>query len=72
MSFAFTESMMCGRLSISNVLFLIVISYAILDLKNAAPVEDEVVDLPGLPFPPPFRHYSGYLNATDGRKFHYW
>jgi len=33
---------------------------------------DEVTSLPGLPRPPSFKHYSGYLNATNGRFLHYW
>lgn len=37
-----------------------------------APIEDEVIDLPGLPYPPIFRHYSGYLEGNEGRHLHYW
>lgn len=33
---------------------------------------DEVDSLPGLKFPLNYRHYSGYLNATDGKFLHYW
>nr|XP_054920719.1 lysosomal protective protein-like isoform X2 [Dermacentor andersoni] len=32
----------------------------------------EVVNLPGLREPINFRHYSGFLNATEGRLLHYW
>ena len=33
---------------------------------------DEVKSLPGLSFKPKFRHFSGYLNSTNGRHLHYW
>jgi cathepsin A (carboxypeptidase C) len=33
---------------------------------------DEVKYLPGLDFKINYRHYSGYLNSTDGRFLHYW
>ncbi|XP_072141587.1 lysosomal protective protein-like isoform X3 [Dermacentor andersoni] len=32
----------------------------------------EVVNLPGLREPINFRHYSGFLNAAEGRLLHYW
>ncbi|CAG2122494.1 unnamed protein product, partial [Medioppia subpectinata] len=35
-------------------------------------VADEVRQLSGLTFPINYRHYSGYLNATDDRHLHYW
>ncbi|XP_051932060.1 lysosomal protective protein isoform X1 [Hippocampus zosterae] len=38
----------------------------------AAPADDEVVNLPGLPKQPSFRHFSGYLNVADGKHLHYW
>ena len=38
----------------------------------AAPEEDLITDLPGLPGPPPFKQYSGYLNGVDGKQLHYW
>lgn len=34
--------------------------------------DDLVTDLPGLSFDVSFKHYSGYLNATHGRRLHYW
>lgn len=49
-------------------LCLLAISYSCI----AAPIEDEIVDLPGLPYPPPFKQYSGYLDANSGRHLHYW
>jgi cathepsin A (carboxypeptidase C) len=33
---------------------------------------DFVTSLPGLTDKPEFKHYSGYLDATEGRKLHYW
>jgi cathepsin A (carboxypeptidase C) len=33
---------------------------------------DEIHSLPGLAVKSKFRQYSGYLNATNGRYFHYW
>jgi cathepsin A (carboxypeptidase C) len=33
---------------------------------------DEVKYLPGLDFKINYRHYSGYLNSTNGRFLHYW
>lgn len=36
------------------------------------PSELEVTDLPGLREPVNFRHYSGFLNAAEGRLLHYW
>lgn len=38
----------------------------------AVPADDEVVNLPGLPKQPSFRHFSGYLNVADGKHLHYW
>ncbi|GAB6023870.1 hypothetical protein CHUAL_008608 [Chamberlinius hualienensis] len=40
--------------------------------RLAAPAEDEVIDLPGLPSPPTFKQYAGYLDANPGRHFFYW
>ncbi|CAD6192105.1 unnamed protein product [Caenorhabditis auriculariae] len=37
-----------------------------------APNGDEVVSLPGLSFVPNFKHYSGYLQASSTKYFHYW
>lgn len=34
--------------------------------------QDLVTELPGVSFDVSFRHYSGYLNATEGRRLHYW
>ena len=34
--------------------------------------DDLVTSLPGLQTKSPFKHYSGYLNVTHGRHFHYW
>lgn len=42
--------------------------YCVTSLKHP----DEVESLPGLKFPLNYRHYSGYLNATNGKFLHYW
>ncbi|GAB6023872.1 hypothetical protein CHUAL_008610 [Chamberlinius hualienensis] len=49
-----------------------IVIFAIFSSVVAAPVEDEVIYLPGLPYPPSFKHYSGYLEAIDDRRLHYW
>ncbi|CAD6185442.1 unnamed protein product [Caenorhabditis auriculariae] len=33
---------------------------------------DKIISLPGLTFQINFNHYSGYLNASNTHKFHYW
>ena len=36
-------------------------------------VKDDIVSfLPGLPYQPTFRQYSGYLKAQGTKKLHYW
>lgn len=47
-----------------NVLLLAVVS-----LTLAA---DEIKDLPGLTFDVKFKHYSGFLRASETRHLHYW
>lgn len=49
-----------------------VLLLGLLSWLEAAPADEEVIDLPGLPYPPSFRQYSGYLNATNGNHLHYW
>ncbi|KAF7207458.1 lysosomal protective protein isoform X1 [Nothobranchius furzeri] len=39
---------------------------------DAAPVDDEITFLPGLQKQPSFRHFSGYLNVSNGKHLHYW
>ncbi|XP_037108453.1 lysosomal protective protein isoform X1 [Syngnathus acus] len=41
-------------------------------MSEAAPTHDEVVNLPGLPKQPGFRHFSGYLSVAGGKHLHYW
>ncbi len=41
-------------------------------VAQAAIDKDLVTNLPGLTFEPKFKHYSGYLQATGTRQFHYW
>uniref|UniRef100_A0A674PKX4 Carboxypeptidase n=1 Tax=Takifugu rubripes TaxID=31033 RepID=A0A674PKX4_TAKRU len=38
----------------------------------AAPVADEVINLPGLRKQASFRQYSGYLSVANGKHLHYW
>lgn len=45
---------------------------ALVVLCTAAPAEDEVTDLPGLPYQPSFKQYSGYLDGLPGNHLHYW
>lgn len=52
--------------------YLLFCLFAIIISCEAAPAEDEITDLPGLPYPPPFKQYSGYLDANGGRHLHYW
>ena len=33
---------------------------------------DRVTYLPGLEEQPTFKHYAGYLDATDGKQLFYW
>ena len=40
--------------------------------SSAAPVDDEVVSLPGWSAPLPSRHYSGYLRIAGGTNLHYY
>lgn len=44
----------------------------LLPLVSGGPQADKVVDLPGLTFQPDFDHYSGYLTASNAKRFHYW
>ena len=41
-------------------------------LVSGAPDADKVTSLPGTNFTVGFDHYSGYLNATSTKFFHYW
>ena len=34
--------------------------------------EDRIANLPGTNFTVGFNHYSGYLNASQTKFFHYW
>ncbi|KAH7722452.1 Protein F41C3.5 [Aphelenchoides avenae] len=38
----------------------------------AADRKEEILDLPGLSFKSNFKHYSGYLKASETRFLHYW
>uniref|UniRef100_A0A7E4UWI1 Carboxypeptidase n=1 Tax=Panagrellus redivivus TaxID=6233 RepID=A0A7E4UWI1_PANRE len=40
-------------------------------LELSARDNDLVIDLPGLDFKVPFRHYAGYLNVSDTKAFYY-
>ena len=39
---------------------------------QSGPEADLVTSLPGLAQNPSFRHYSGYVQAGQGKQFHYW
>ncbi len=39
---------------------------------NAVPAYDEVTSVPNINFVPNFRHYSGYLEANQEQRLHYW
>ncbi|XP_053544969.1 lysosomal protective protein-like [Bombina bombina] len=39
---------------------------------DAAPAEDKITFLPGLPKQPSFNQYSGYLNISGDKHLHYW
>ncbi|XP_063315232.1 lysosomal protective protein-like [Pelobates fuscus] len=39
---------------------------------ECAPLTDVIDYMPGLSTQPSFRHYSGYLAASDDKRFHYW
>ncbi|KAK6173563.1 hypothetical protein SNE40_016988 [Patella caerulea] len=51
---------------------LILVLFVSVHSTNAAVSEDEVTFLPGLDEQPPWRQYSGYLQASGTKKFHYW
>uniref|UniRef100_A0A1W7RAT1 Carboxypeptidase n=1 Tax=Hadrurus spadix TaxID=141984 RepID=A0A1W7RAT1_9SCOR len=53
-----------------TIIFILLSLNAISVLTTSNP--DEVFDLPGLSYKPNFRHYSGYLNASNQRYLHYW
>lgn len=53
-----------------RLLWLLLVSWAPRD--QAAPSSDEIQSLPGLAKQPSFRQYSGYLRASDSKKYHYW
>ncbi|XP_041454050.1 lysosomal protective protein-like [Lytechinus variegatus] len=55
------------------MLYRILISFLLAASCFAAYAPDEVTNLPGIPSEaPPFKQYSGYLNATGDKLFHYW
>jgi len=49
-----------------------IVIFSVLCLAASLKHPDEVESLPGLDFPLNYRHYSGYLNATNGKFLHYW
>ncbi|XP_033755700.1 lysosomal protective protein-like [Pecten maximus] len=51
---------------------LLVISCFLLCPIHSVPTEDLIVSMPGLKTQPPWKQYSGYLNATGNKKLHYW
>ena len=39
---------------------------------SAAPVQHEIVSLPGWEGALPSKQYSGYLDITESKHYHYW
>uniref|UniRef100_A0A0N4Z4Z4 Carboxypeptidase n=1 Tax=Parastrongyloides trichosuri TaxID=131310 RepID=A0A0N4Z4Z4_PARTI len=52
--------------------FIFILLLFNLSLTFSTPESDLVNDLPGLNFQPKFKHYSGFLKASEKRYFHYW
>ncbi|XP_049525254.1 lysosomal protective protein isoform X2 [Dermacentor silvarum] len=54
--------------------FAALLGVCVLPLLTLAfdPSDWEVTHVPGLSEPVNFKHYSGFLNAADGRQLHYW
>lgn len=50
----------------------LLVGLQLLALSHGAIESDLIKSLPGLAKMPPFKQYSGYLKATDGRMLHYW
>ncbi|XP_056885586.1 lysosomal protective protein isoform X2 [Takifugu flavidus] len=63
-----------GALCLMQVLLLCCFLWSALGLRLcwAAPVADEVTNLPGLRKQASFRQYSGYLSVANGKHLHYW
>lgn len=59
-----------------NYLRIVFLSWAAVIAALIFPIctsnPDEITSLPGLKTKLYFKQYSGYLNATNGRKLHYW
>ncbi|RDD38003.1 Lysosomal protective protein [Trichoplax sp. H2] len=50
-----------------------ILAVAVLSIAYAAPKNPDLVkSLPGLPHPPSFKHYSGYLKGLKTNQLHYW
>jgi len=54
------------------LLFSLIVLIKAISIESSSGDSDEVKYLPGLDFKINYRHYSGYLNSTDGRYLHYW
>lgn len=52
--------------------YWIFVGLCVLTTVNSAPNEDIITSLPGLKHSIKFKQYSGYLDAMEGRKLHYW
>jgi hypothetical protein len=48
------------------------VSVVLLAILSLALAGDEIKDLPGLTFDVKFKHYSGFLKASETRHLHYW
>ncbi|KAL1426778.1 hypothetical protein MTO96_018005 [Rhipicephalus appendiculatus] len=54
------------------IAFLAVLSLSLTLTAGTGPSTWEVTSVPGLDHPVNFKHYSGFVDAGEGRRLHYW